>query len=136
MIRGYTREAGVYRLPTRIGGGQGDQLRIQLRQPGVEMVDRQQVVIQDSPLGGMRPREAVDPPPVRLGPRTTPIMQPPAKQEFAEAVPPSLPLRARVIPGPAQVPAPLPRLGSADAPPSADPPDTAPPASPRPAGRS
>ncbi len=31
-------------------------------------------------------------------------MQPPAKQEFAEAVPASLPIRARVIAGPAQVP--------------------------------
>ena len=48
----------------------------------------------------MRPRQTIDPAPVRLGPRATRIVQPSAEQQFAEPVPAPLPIRARV---PAQV---------------------------------
>ena len=81
----------------------GRQLRIQLRQSGIELIDRQQVVVQDDPVGRMRPRQTIDPAPVRLGPRATRIVQPSAKQQFAEPVPAPLPIRACVITSPAQV---------------------------------
>ena len=85
----------AHRLPIRLGGGHGGQLRIQLHQPGFEVVDRQQVVVHDHPVGRMRPRQTIDPAPVRLGPRATRIVQPSAKRQFAEPMPAPLPVRAR-----------------------------------------
>ena len=84
---------------------------------------RQQVVVQDDPVGRMRPRETIDPAPVRLGPRHGPDSAGPGEAEGCRG-------------GAGRGPAPLPRLASAAAPPSAEPPDAAPPASARPAGRS
>ena len=56
----------AHRFPIRIGVRHRDQLRIQLHQPGLEVVDRQQVVVDDDPVGRVWPRQTIDPAPVRL----------------------------------------------------------------------
>ena len=126
----------AHRFAIRFGARHRRQLRVQLSEPRIEVVDRQQVVLDDHPVRRMRPTQTIDPAPVRLGPRTTRVVQPPPKQELAEAGSAPLPVRACVITSPAQGRVPPPRPASAPAPPSTVPPGAALPASARPAGRS
>ena len=77
--------------------------RVQFAQSGVDLVDGQHVVLHHDPVGRVRPRQLVDPPAVPLRPRSTRIVQSPAQQQLAEAVPASLPVRARIIPSSTQV---------------------------------
>ena len=51
----------------------------------------------------MRPRQPIDPAPVRLRPGTPRVVQPATKQELAQAVPAPLSVHARVIAGSAQI---------------------------------
>ena len=92
--------------------------------------------VQDDPVGRMRPRQTIDPAPVRLGPRATRIVQPSAKQQFCRAGAGTAagPRVRHHEPGTGR--APLPRPASAAAPRSTAPPDAVPPACARRAGRS
>ena len=47
----------------------------QLQQPRLRVINGEQIVIDDGPLGGVRPREAIDPLPMPARPVTPRIVQ-------------------------------------------------------------
>ena len=56
------------RLPIRLGLRDLRQPGIELHEPRLGLIDRQQVVVDDDALGGMRPRQTVDPLAMRARP--------------------------------------------------------------------
>ena len=81
----------------------GGQLGVELPQPRVEVIDRQQIVIHHDPFGRVLPCQAVDPAPMRLRPVPSAVVQAAAQEQLAHPVPTALPIRSRVVTGAAQV---------------------------------
>jgi hypothetical protein len=67
------------------------------------MIDRQQIIVDDHALGGLRPVEAVDPLP--MGPRPVPpaVVQPTAQEPLAQAMATPLQIGTGIITRPTQV---------------------------------
>jgi hypothetical protein len=68
------------------------------------VIDRQQIVVNDGPLGCVRPFEAVDPLAVCAGPVTPGVVQATPQQQLAQPMPTPLQVFPRIIPSPGQIP--------------------------------
>ena len=67
------------------------------------MIDRQQIIVHDHALGGLRPFECVDPAPVGARPVPPVVVQPSAEKQLAQAMAAPLQILTRVIPRTAQI---------------------------------
>ena len=76
------------RPASRYGSGLGDlrQARIQFQQPGLGVIDRQQIVVDDGALGRVGPGQALDPPPMGPRPIASRVVQPAPQQQLAQAM--------------------------------------------------
>jgi len=68
------------------------------------VIDRQQIVINDGPLGGVRPRQAIEPLSVGARPVAPRIVQSSTQQQFAQSMPAPLQIFPRIIPRSRQIP--------------------------------
>lgn len=71
------------------------------RWTGFRVIDRQLIVVDHRALGGVCPRQTVDPAAMRLGPMPARVVQAASPQQFAEAM--AAPLLACVVARPGQI---------------------------------
>src|SRR5882762_3346566 len=79
------------------------QPRIEFGEPRLELIDRQQIIVDDDALRRLRPLQTVDPSAMRARPVATAVIQAATQQQLAQAMPTPLQIFTRVITRPTQI---------------------------------